>query len=788
MSGTGFGVSAAQSDGGARVSGTVSRRGTGSLAPAAGEAEELYHKAANYFEELNDELSTARCYYNRANTLVQLFELDKAETLYARSHSIYQLHNRTIDANDAQYGLAWLRMLKGEYHVALIELTECEKEFEKAGHSRMAALCELDRAEVFMNLNLFSDALESARRAEAIFNKLNIRYESSKAAFYRAKSAFALENKIESARSLKKSIQGFTQEKNDGFLAAALLLNSQLVSSKKQRQSIMKNARKKFLRSQLPLWEAICNIHLGSEEISRNEALKRLNKNSAVRHVPHLYAQWQTIKGDHAKSAGKINNAIKYWSAAANSLDRVRAQLPPVELRTNFGASDLSPHRRLIQAESQNRPLEAAIWSEKFKTAGVWSTLTRLNDETGGRAKVEQSLVDLANRVSSYSHQIKGMAGERGNLAPQSRSTFSNLQKQVRQELAAIEKQSVGTAEKTADLAALFKTESASLPIVQFHVGNEDILAFVHWRGDAILKRYPEGRQKLAKFLQQWRFLLEHELLQKHLGSTSRIDEEHRLFEKFGDWLWRPLAIPSETKRVLILPEGELANIPWQAVRVSGRPLAEKHGFVLAPSLRHFVHAKRIKVNSDKVRAFVGVSEDLPQVRRELEVLSKLSASEIEIMNPSQRNDWPNNESAKLWHYSGHAYLRSDNPFYSYLALSDGPLFAADFRLKNSQVELVTLAACRSGEQVAHSGEEATGLVRSLLEMGARNVIAGHWPVADESTAYWMNEFYSEYFGKKTIGEAASGASLKTMEKYPSAYHWAAFSIFGAGDRSVEYH
>ncbi len=751
------------------------------------EAEKLYHQAAVYFEKLKDELSTARCYYNRANALVQLFELDKAESLYVKSNDIYRQHRHTIDANDARYGLAWLRMLKGEYHVALINLTECERIFEEAGHSRMAALCELDRAEVFLNLNLFSDALESSMRAEIVFRKLKIRYESSKAGFYRAKSALALGNKSEAARSLKKAIRGFTQEKNNGFLAASLLLCSQLAGSKKQRQSFITGARQKFTHSQLPLWEAICNIHLGSENQFRTGALERLQYNSAVHHVPHLYAQWQTLKGDESESAGNLAKAKNYWRTAANCLDRVRAQLPPVELRTNFGASDLSPHRRLISAESQNHPLEAAIWSEKFKTAGVWSPLANLNKSTDARAKVEQSLIDLANRVSSYSHQIKGMAGERGNLAPQSRTTFSDLQKRVRQELAAIEKQSHGFSEKTDNLVELFKAESAAQPVVQFHVGQADILAFVHWRGEAILKRYPEGRRQLTRFLQQWRFLLEHELLQKHLGSASRIDDEHKLFDKIGDWLWKPLDIPKEAKRVLILPEGELANIPWQALRMNDRPLAEHHSFVLAPSLRHYVHARRIKVNSKEVRVFVGVSDDLPQVRRELEVLSQLSDNEIKIMNPSQRNDWPNDESARLWHYSGHAYLRSDNPFYSYLALADGPLFAADFRLKNSQVELVTLAACRSGEQVALSGEEATGLVRSLLEMGARNVIAGHWPVADESTAYWMNEFYSGFFGNDSIGEAATRASLKTMEKYPSVYHWAAFSIFGAGDSGDVY-
>ncbi len=751
------------------------------------QAEKLYHQAADYFEKLNDELSLARCYYNRANALVQLFDLDKAEALYIKSNEIYHRHGHTIDANDAMYGLAWLRMLKGDYHIALSNLTDCEKVFEDAGHARMAALCELDRAEVFLNLNLFIDALESARRAETVFDKLKIRYESAKAAFYRAKAAHALQNKAEATRSLNKARRGFALEKNDGFLAAALLLNSQAANSKRTRQFSINSAQKKFSRSQLPLWEAVCNIHLGSESKSRNKALLRLQHNAAVHQVPHLFAQWQTLKGDKHESEGRLALAKSHWRAAANCLDRVRAQLPPVELRTNFGATDLSPHRRLIAAECQVQPMEAAVWSERFKTAGIWSPVVEFSKNAGGRIEVEQSLTDLANRVSSFSHQIKGIAGERGNLAPQSRSTVADLQRRVRQQLASIEKESRGTPENQDKLWQLFELESLNQPLVQFHVGNSDILAFVHWQKETILRRYPEGRRHLSKLLQQWRFLLEHELLQKRLGNKSMLEAEHRLFDRIGDWLWKPLEISEKHKRILVLPEGELANIPWQALRINGRPLAEKHSFVLAPSLRHYAHARMIQVRSNEIKVFVGISDDLPQVNRELEKLSSLSQPNVQIMNPSRRNDWLSNDSARLWHYSGHAYLRSDNPFYSYLALSDGPLFAADFRLKNSQVELVTLAACRSGEQVALSGEESTGLVRSLLEMGARNVIAGHWPVSDESTAMWMDEFYGGYFANQSLTDAAAQASSRVSEKFPSAYHWAAFSVFGAGDRCLEY-
>jgi CHAT domain-containing protein len=233
---------------------------------------------------------------------------------------------------------------------------------------------------------------------------------------------------------------------------------------------------------------------------------------------------------------------------------------------------------------------------------------------------------------------------------------------------------------------------------------------------------------------------------------------------------------------VVTIPDGALSNLPWQALLVDGDRLSDRHHFVLAPSLRHYLRASDVKSDSDEIDIFVAQSGDLPATEEELTVLSELGRSAARVHSPATRVDWPSEGRARLWHFSGHAEFRRDNPFYSFLAMSDGPMFAADFRLRTVPVDLVVLAACRSGEQVAVPGEESLGLVRSLLEMGARNVIAGHWPVSDRSAARWTTTFYEHYFRGEDLAESARAASIKLREQYPSAYHWAAFSIFGAGN------
>jgi CHAT domain-containing protein len=176
------------------------------------------------------------------------------------------------------------------------------------------------------------------------------------------------------------------------------------------------------------------------------------------------------------------------------------------------------------------------------------------------------------------------------------------------------------------------------------------------------------------------------------------------------------------------------------------------------------------------------MADNLPHLDRELEILAGHAKGTAQTWNPCRREDWPGTGNYRIWHYAGHARLRSDNPFYSSLMLHDGPLFAVDFRLKSCRVNLVTLASCRSGELLAMPGEEATGLVRSLLEMGARNVVAGHWSVSDKVTAMWMGAFYERVFNGEDICGSVRHAARTVRQVHPSAYYWAAFSTFGAGD------
>ncbi len=745
------------------------------------DAERLYHKAQRYFEGAGDELSTARCYYNRANTLVQLFSFDLAEELYTKADRIYRHHQFFLDSTESRYGLAWLKMLRGEFHIALSELQNCEDEYRKADHPRGCALCKLDRAEIYLGLNLFPDALESARHAGKEFKRLKLHYEMAKAELFCTQALLGLGRTSEARNVINRVVAAFEKEKNSGFLGASLLTSAALTTKSDDALKTLRKARKLFTHSQLPLWQAICDVRLIDIPNSATSALNRLERNRAAQSVPHLFSAVQTAIGDQCAKRGELPTARRHWSKAARRLESVRAQLPPLEMRDAFSRNRLEPFRRLIETYLESDPHQAALWIDRYRTAGLWTPISNTLHNDPARISAVTALQSLAEQVSSLSRQIS--SNKRDYAISLTQSSYSvnkliaSLERKIRLRMAALEKRTNGNFEETDMLSDYFKSLSYKQPIVQFHFDSTNIFAVIHYRGEARVHRYEQGKQKIEALMQRWRFLLDQAICSEQENYTS--SDENVLFDRLGKLLWDPLQLPGSADSVLIFPDGVLSNLPWSAVRTKGKALIDQIGIILAPSVRHFAAAQSREKQYSRRIIFAAASNDIPQVKKEIQEITANKESLWITFDPSKRADWLQAEGSDAWHFAGHAHFRSDNPFYSYLSLTDGPLFAADLRLKQTAVNLVTLAACRTGEQTTGSGEEPSGFVRSLLEMGARTVIAGHWAVSDTSTALWMKTFYQNYDSNIPISDAVRKSSKCVRERFPSACHWAAFSVFG---------
>jgi tetratricopeptide (TPR) repeat protein len=745
------------------------------------EARDLYRRASHYFASINSPVAVATCDYNLANTLVQLFDFETAEQRYESAGQCFSKNGFDLYANDCRNGAAWLEMLRGNYHQALQQLASCEEGYRKASQPRGVVLCQLDLAEAYLALNLFTDARRCAQGAEKGANKLGLGYESAKAAFFYGKASYAMGRVSVASKALKRAREGFADGTNEAFLAAVRLFQAQMRGRIDDRMAEFEKARAGFSGAQLPLWEAICDLQQAGGSQDHAAPLARLSRNPAVKTVPCLIAHRQTLLGDRAARVGHLGRAVRHWTNAADVLDAVRAKLPPVDLRSAFTRHRTDPYLKLISAELPRNASAAAAWTERYRTAGVWAPSNESFFDEPARRRAEKSLMLLADQVTVMAGQMGDSDGKRTGAAIQSSRLQSSLRRKVRHELGGLRRPGAGRVDRLDEIRAMMNKASQRKVIVQFHCDGDDLVGFVHRRGQTRYHRYADGLDQLKRLMGQWRFLLGRRLYDSASAAHRDTGEEARLLADLGNWLWSPLEIGAGEQHLLVLPEGQLSNLPWQAIKVDGTPLTMRHNLVLSPSLRHHVHATRQRTSSQRVELFVGRSDGLDHVEEEVNGLAARAGKSLCLHSPCTRKDVPSGSSARLWHYSGHASLRIDNPFYSSLDLTDGPLFAADFQLRRNRVNLVMLAGCRTGQQVSLPGEESTGLVRSLLEMGARNVIASHWAVADESAAAWSECFYNHYFNRLSVGNAARQATIDVREKYPSAYDWAAFSIFGAG-------
>jgi len=91
----------------------------------------------------------------------------------------------------------------------------------------------------------------------------------------------------------------------------------------------------------------------------------------------------------------------------------------------------------------------------------------------------------------------------------------------------------------------------------------------------------------------------------------------------------------------------------------------------------------------------------------------------------------------------------------------------------------VTLSGCSTGRNVVARGDELIGLVRGLLNSGAKSLLLSLWDVQDGTTAGLMRGFYSRLEGDRNKASALRDAMRELRESHPHPYYWAPFALIG---------
>jgi hypothetical protein len=245
--------------------------------------------------------------------------------------------------------------------------------------------------------------------------------------------------------------------------------------------------------------------------------------------------------------------------------------------------------------------------------------------------------------------------------------------------------------------------------------------------------------------------------------------------DRMCDWAWRAAIGPlleryvaahptsaDRTYRLILVPIGDLARIPWQAARrADGVYAVELAAFSYVASARMLCEsAARAPVALAPTGLVVGDPDtrggavDLPGARAEALAIRNAYYPGARYIgrrpdrsdSPSGRGcarelrDWLASEhpgAGAMLHLACHGVIRSDpDDRTSYLLLADGERLTADEVTARSHraIALVVLAACRTGVSI-RGYDEAYSLGTAFLASGVRSVLSTQWSVPDRATS-----------------------------------------------------
>jgi CHAT domain-containing protein len=111
-----------------------------------------------------------------------------------------------------------------------------------------------------------------------------------------------------------------------------------------------------------------------------------------------------------------------------------------------------------------------------------------------------------------------------------------------------------------------------------------------------------------------------------------------------------------------------------------------------------------------------------------------------------------------------------------------GTLFAYQLMADSfkSRAELVTLSGCQTGLGSAHP-DTYINLAHSFLVAGARSVLVSLWPIRDDATVAFMEEFYMELQGGRSPAAALQRAQEEMSRSilWNEGWNWSGFVLVG---------
>jgi CHAT domain-containing protein/Tfp pilus assembly protein PilF len=508
---------------------------------------------------------------------------------------------------------------------------------------------------------------------------------------------------------------------------------------------------------------------------------------------------------------GKSSAALTEAVLAIDEVESLRAriELPDLKMRFLAGKIDLYEHALalLLPRDAVSSKPEVVARSFQFAERARARSLLDLLAES--RSELRSGLEpELRLREAQLLEGLSAAAVElAGNPDPESRAAARQRLTDVEEQLERLQIEIHRSAPKYAEIAyprpaSLNEVQSRALrageTLMEFFIGDERAWVWLVDRDGATLHPLAapgEIEARVAEFLERV-----DPGARSPAGNRSELASAARLAAAVI-----PTGALPAAGRLLVVPDGALHHVPFEALRVDDRFLIESHEIAVVPSATALL-LMREQPSPVAAKGFLGLGDPLlpadesrfprlPFSLREVNGIAELFAEDERRVLTGEQATKAGVRALDLAefrfvHFATHGWLDAESPRLSGLRLSVTEPDAAQDLLSLNEIlalrlasEVVVVSACQSGLGELLEGEGLVSLTRAFLYAGARTVIVSLWNVGDRSTADFMHDLYRRLHDGKSAAAALREAKLEFLSSERpyrrSILRWAPFVLVG---------
>ena len=768
-----------------------------------------YERGLAVLVPLGDADGILSAIHNKAVTLTSLNNFHEAVAAYEKARQLSIERGLDQAVAQADYNIAWLYYLRGEYSRAIELLHTAEAASARSGDAYHAALSLLDLSEIYLEVNLSVDAREMAEHAYARFNDLGMGYEAAKA-IANAATAYGQEGRARSAIELfTEARERMVRERNhvwpsliDVYKAILLVDEGRLFDARELCLSALECFEDSALRTKAALCHLLLAriaLRLGDGEDARQSCGNALARLSDV-DSPILTYHARLLLGHALSRGGDLCGAYESYQVARHALETLRARLNGEELKIAFVKNKGEVYERLVELclDGHGTGVEEAfshVEHSKSRTLFdlMFQPVHALTREDASESHLAESVREMREELNWYYHLV-----ELEQLKPGQES---------RDRLAAYERE-IGVREKgmARALRELSMSDSGqldlhapssvcSLDAIRAALPADGVLLEFSQLDDRILlclvdaqrieiapvsvMSHAANQVRMLRF-QLSKFRLGAEYIRTFSGALQRAVRVH-LYELFTELL-SPVWPLLRERRLIIVPHGALHYVPFHALFDGERHVIDSCTVSYAPSASIYAKSQQQPASNAHGALVLGVPDaQAPFIDGEARAVASVLPDSTLLLGDDATEQALRTigRDVRIVHIASHASFRPENPMFSGIRLGDTYLNVYDLYRLRMRAELVTMSGCATGANVAAAGDELLGITRGLFCAGAQTLLLSLWNVHDESTAAFMKLFYGRVREGTPPVIALRDAMLHIRSEYPHPYYWAPFVLTG---------